>query len=164
LLLISLFISLSLYLFIPMKKVTKEIPMWEATDGSCFQSQYDCEKHQRQLDIREHLKQICVSRVFHVTKEHLALLKRMNIESKIDKDIYLGSVVLQDNKRPYGSSDAYEDIGTIIKEKEQGVESDGSLYYTDEQRRRFELLNAEMIFVLNLLIDHNSIGTGFYSI
>lgn len=97
--------------------------------------------------------------LFEVTQDHLKLLKRLQFG--YDEYTEFGAPEV-DPKRPYGNSDVYEDIAEIL-----GIEPVSDDYwdeeFTDEQKAYMLKVHKEMEHVLQILVRHNSLGTGTYT-
>jgi len=85
---------------------------------------------------------------FHVTSEHLTLMRNVNTRT------FDGYVELMDFKRPYGDmTHFYIDMADALGEPVP-CDSEGRAAFTPEAEQRYERLHGEMLFAVQAFWDH----------
>lgn len=93
---------------------------------------------------------------FEITENHLKLLKHMCVEWN---DMEFGAPSI-DPKRPYGNSDVYEDISSILGLPTPDYDNDED--FTDEQVEYMDKIHEEMETVLQIGLKLGYFKQGIY--
>ena len=102
-----------------------------------------------------------MSEIFHVTEEHIKLMKRLHIGWCDDE--YGAPEV--DHKRPYGNSDVEEDMKTILNlSSNKCPHCEEVLDDSDDEKANnlVASLHKDMQTVLQILVQNNGIKIGVY--
>ena len=97
---------------------------------------------------------------FEITEQHLKLIRNQNVKFAIHGEYGAAWV---DPKRPYGNSDAYNDILKILDMQGDIDEDDGSLSCSPELSRKLFLLHVETTIVLQICMALLTFETGLYT-
>lgn len=97
---------------------------------------------------------------FTVNSDHIRLLQRLNIIWD-NSEAVLG-VLSIDPKRPYGNTDIYEDISSIVSFPTGLINNEDNEKYSPTEKLHMRALHLEMKIVLQILIDNLSIIPGEY--
>lgn len=94
--------------------------------------------------------------IFELKKEHLKLISNFNITFNNNSEFGAPTV---DTKRPYGNSDAYQDIARILKIK---ARPEDDQEFSDEQYKYMDKLHEETEIALQIVLSLQCFKTGFY--